>query len=50
MCVISAHPREVWTLDDNLSFADMNGNYDRNEPIVLFRTPEQLEKVPNSVR
>lgn len=25
--------------------ADMNGNYDRNEPIVLFRTPEELEKV-----
>jgi hypothetical protein len=23
----------------------MNGNYDRNEPIVLFRTPEELEKV-----
>ncbi len=23
----------------------MNKNYDRNEPIVLFRTPAELEKV-----
>lgn len=23
----------------------MNKNYDRNEPIVVFKTPEELEKV-----
>ena len=33
-----------------LQLLDMNANYDRNEPIVLVRTPEQLEKVLHTFR